>query len=327
MVLNQSDKWNTVQNVPEEYKFKKAQFMLGHWHKQAEQFLANTNNSNKPFLGEDCFELFLKNRNFVKLDGQYAIKDFANCAGVYQEFGYNPKERALPYGAKIISHLDNWRPDYWLTYVESEEQMRAIIQHDMDAPFCSFAEKVTGRYVEVKGSSWIKNTDFDAMKRFNDMLTEQNLIDNSAGKGSIKQIRAEFVIQFHFLAEKSWYQIDDLSRRKDWKPNLAWDKQKQEFYPSLRAVETYATLTFDELEKLYIEAGRKHIDVIEDQNPLEVDSQYQEMLRRDNKNPNSAPQKKQWMAGRMHNLGYEDYEDVKYHRRLDLSAYEIRMEN
>lgn len=321
------NRWETVQNIPEEYKFKKAQFELGHWHIQAEQFLANTNNSNKPFLGEDCFELFLERRGFKKLDGQYAIKDFVDCAGVYQEFGYNPKERALPYGAKIISHLDNWRPDYWLTFVETDQQMKAIIDHDMNAPYCSWNEKVTGRYVEVKGSSWLKNTDFEAMKRFNEMLIEQNRIDAKAGKGSIRQIRAEFVIQFHFLAEKSWYQIDDPTRRKDWKPNMAWSKEKQEFYPSLRTVETYATVTFDELEKLYNEAGELHQQAIGNKNPLEVDTRFQEVLRRDHKNPNSNPQKKQWIANQMHELGYEDYEDVKYHRRLDLSAYEVKMEN
>ena len=107
------------------------------------------------------------------------------------------------------------------------------------------------------------------MKRFNEMLIEQNRIDAKAGKGSIRQIRAEFVIQFHFLAEKSWYQIDDPTRRKDWKPNMVWSKEKQEFYPSLRTVETYATVTFDELEKLYNEAGELHQQAIGKKNPLE----------------------------------------------------------
>ena len=315
------DNWNFVTNVPEEYKYKQAQFVLGHWHKQAEQFLANTNDNDKPFLGELCFEMFLNKRGFKKLDGQYKISDFQNATGAYQEFGYNPKERALPYGAKIISHLENWRPDYWLTYVENDTQLQAIIKHDLDAPYCSFAEKVTGRYVEVKGSSWIKNTDFEAMKKFNDLLKEQNLKDTKAGKGSIKQIRAEFVIHFHPYAEQSWYAIKDLGRRKDWTADTLWDKQINDFVPSLFTVETYATLTFEQLEELYNEAGNLHREAIGTQEPFAVDSKHQEVLRRSHKNPNSTPQKQQWMKNQMKNLGYEDYEDVKFHRKLDLSKY------
>lgn len=330
------NRWDTVENVPQELKVKKAMFMLGHFSKQAEQFLFNTNNGDKPFLGEECFELFLENRNFKKLDGEYKVSDFANCNGVYQEYGFNPKNRALPYGNKIIAHLDNWRPDYWVTYVESFKQLQAIDVHSFEANYCSFAEKVTGRYVEVKGSSWIKNTDYEAMKQFSEMLKKQNEIDSVAGKGTIKQIRAEFVIQFHPLAESSWYAIQDLSKRKDWKPNLVWNRYTKDFDESLINVETYAVLTFDELEKLYIEAGENHLnseavksnsDVIDGKiPPIMVDSEFQEILRRDQRNKNSYPQKKNWSIKGMKSLGYEDYEDIKFHRRLDLSKYLQRLD-
>ena len=231
---------------------------LGHWGSKAESFLQNTN-SQVPDAGQECFNYEMSMLRIKEVRGNYTAQDYQGYVGAYQQTGFDPFDKMIPNGFITISNSDWYIPDNFVSYFD-------------------FSKTINLCWVEVKGTNWIKNSDIEHYKKFQESVDRWNDLIAKAGKPHIqKKAPIDFKIAIYPDALRSYYNYQNEN-------NNTWS-----WSPTEQNIERSYWLSFAELEYKFHNEFREEEELSE---------------------------KVSFFTHKMRELGFEDYSDRKYRRRI-----------
>ena len=145
--------------------------------------------------------------------------------------------------------------------------------------YYDYSKTINLCWVEVKGTNWIKSSDIEHYRHFQRSVDNWNALIEKAGKPHIKRkAPIEFKIAVYPDALSSYYQH---------KKNGAWESDL--WKPTQTNIDRSYWLTFDELEHKFNNEYREEEELSE---------------------------KVSFFVHQMHELGFEDYSDRKFRRRI-----------
>ena len=255
-MVNNQNRFNVAE--PREISNTNILDYLGHWGKKAESFLENTN-SQVPDAGQMCFNLEMQMLNIKEVRGNYTVNDYQGFVGAYQQTGFDPFDKMIPNGFIVISNSEWYIPDNFVSYFDSYKT-------------CNLS------WVEVKGTSWIKNSDIEHYRHFQKKVDNWNKLIKDAGKYHIKKkAPIEFKIAIYPDALASYFSFEEQS--------TGWEQ----WQPQESNIQKGYWLTFPELEHKFF-------------------NEYKE--------ERALEEKVSFFEEQMHDLGFADYSDKKFRRKI-----------
>jgi len=141
---------------PEKITESQTRSMLGDFGSVSKRFQDNTKQQD---YGAECFEFDMETNGIKKVSADWNWMQFEDCSGAFQQIGADPFNFPIPNVVAFMWNVDFFNPDYFVCY---------WTQNDKNSPF------LKNKFVEVKGSSSIKNEDLRKYQLFQKRIDKHN---------------------------------------------------------------------------------------------------------------------------------------------------------
>jgi hypothetical protein len=184
---------------PDQIDEKQTRSMLGDFGKVSKKFKDHTSMQD---FGAECFEYEMELCGIKRVHGGWNWDEFTDSSGVYQITGSDPFNNPVPNIVAFMWNEDFFNPDYFVCYWTQTEKGSPYLKN---------------KFIEVKGSSSIKNEDLRKYIQFQNRIDRHNEKVRLYAKAPFKnRCLLEFEILVYPTAFASGQKA--LDQKKKWTP-------------------------------------------------------------------------------------------------------------
>ncbi len=194
---------------PDKLSEQNTRSMLGDFGSVAKRF---QNNTKQQDYGAECFEFDMETNGIKKISGDWNWMQFEDCSGAFQTLGADPFNSPIPNVVSFMWNDEFFNPDYFVCY---------WTQNEADSPY------LKNKFIEVKGSSSIKNEDLRKYQRFQERVDRHNEKIRLYAK---PQFRNRCLIDFEIFIYPTAYSDGSYKTQKlgqIWTPTLDHIEQRK----------------------------------------------------------------------------------------------------
>ena len=210
---------------PKSITEKQTRSMLGDFGQVAKRFQDHTSIQD---FGAECFEFEMDINGIKRVKADWNWKQFEDCSGAYQVMGADPFNNPVPNIVSFMWNDEFFLPDYFVCYWTQTEDGSPYLKN---------------KFIEVKGSSSIKNEDLKKYSRFQQRCDRHNERVRLYAKAPF---RNRCLVDFEIFIYTNAF-ADGLKKRND---NVIWK-------PTQDHIDLREIYTIEELEEVFYLSERE----------------------------------------------------------------------